>query len=645
MQYVKLNEKKTPIEKLSAGGHPLEEVEDFDNLGVLIPEPMIVFDFDSPSDAKIIQEIVEELDIHCNMMKTTRGVHLWFKSDEPMKNLIKTRCAIGLYYDIRSWGKICFTVVKKDGEWREWLRTYKADELDTVPAWLRPLSFSKFKFKEMKDGDGRNQALYEYILVMQQKGYNREQIRKTIKIINRFVFQEPLDDSEISVILRDESFKSDEDLAVDNSNAYFDEDGKFKHNIFANALIHDMKIVTMNDSIYVYEDGYYKPYAKAGRSIERRMIEMYPKIRTAQRSEVLNYIQIQTCIKPEDVTPNEYIINLKNTRFDLRTNKPLPFDSSIIDFTRIPVNYDPNAYCADLDKCLNKTFCGDREVINLFEEMVGYMLIKNCRFRKGFLCYGGGSNSKSTILNLLKRFIGESNCSTVEMEKLSEKFKTAELENKLVNIGDDINRKDITDTGLLKKLFTGESVTVERKNGHPFTLKSYAKLIFSCNEIPRIADKTHGMYSRLMLIPFTAQFSSDDEDFDPFIEDKITTDDALSYLLNMGLRGLRRLLANNDFTYPTVVKKALEDYKTNNSTVLTWVAEENIGLDMLMSDTTDRLFSEFKDWCNRSDIKFGASIRTFHKEIEEKYNLTRIRTRKPNGENNERSWKFVVNLD
>ena len=156
MQYVKLNEKKTPIEKLSAGGHPLEEVEDFDNLGVLIPEPMIVFDFDSPSDAKIIQEIVEELDIHCNMMKTTRGVHLWFKSDEPMKNLIKTRCAIGLYYDIRSWGKICFTVVKKDGEWREWLRTYKADELDTVPAWLRPLSFSKFKFKEMKDGDGRN---------------------------------------------------------------------------------------------------------------------------------------------------------------------------------------------------------------------------------------------------------------------------------------------------------------------------------------------------------------------------------------------------------------------------------------------------------------------------------------------------------
>lgn len=645
MNYIKLNSNKTPIEKLSNGGHPLKEVEDFDNLGVLIPEPMVVFDFDSPSDAEIIQNIVEDLDIHCNMMKTTRGVHLWFKSDEPMKNLIKTRCAIGLFYDIRSWGKMCFTVVKKDGEWREWLRTYKLEDLDTVPIWLKPLAFGKYKFKGMGDGDGRNQALYEYILVMQQKGYTREQIRKTIKIINSFVFGEPLEDYEIDTILRDESFKSEEEIATDESLAYFDEDGKFKHNIFANALIQDMRIVTVNGSIYVYEDGYYKPYSKAGRSIERRMIEMYPKIKTAQRTEVLNYIQIQTCVKPEELSVNEYIINLNNTRFDLRTNKPLPFDPTAIEFARIPVNYDPNAYCADLDKALNKTFCGDREVINLFEEMVGYMLIKNCRFRKGFLCYGGGSNGKSTILNLLKRFIGEANCSTIEMEKLSDKFKTAELENKLVNVGDDINRKDITDTGLLKKLFTGESVTVERKNADPFILKSYAKLIFSCNEIPRIADKSHGMYSRLMLIPFTATFSSTDEDFDPFIEEKITTDEALSYLLNMALRGLRRLLANNDFTYPTVVKRALEAYKTDNSTVLTWIAEENISLDTLMGDTTDRLFSTFKDWCNRSDIRFGASIRTFHKELEEKYNLVRVRTRKPNGESNERSWKFVINLD
>ena len=645
MKYIKLNEDKTPIEKLSDGGHSLAEVEEFDNLGVLIPEPMVVFDFDSPSDAKIIQKIVEDLDIHCNMMKTTRGVHIWFKSDEPMKNLIKQRCAIGLYYDVRSWGKLSFSIVKKEGKWREWLRTYKPEELDTIPIWLRPLTYGKYTFKGMGDGDGRNQCLYEYKLVLQQKGYNREQIRKTIKLINSFVFAEPLEDYEVDVILREESFKPESEIEEQKGSSYFDENGRFRHNLFADNLIENMQIITVNDNIYIYEDGYYKPYSTAARSIERKMIEMFPKIKTSQRIEVLNYIQIQTCVKPEDIGVNEYIINLKNTRLDLRTNKALPFDPKSVEFARIPVNYNPDAYCADLDKALNKTFCGDREVINLFEEMVGYMLIKNCRFRKGFLFYGDGSNGKSTILNLLKKFIGEANCSTIEMEKLSDKFKTAELENKLVNIGDDINRKDITDTGLLKKLFTGESVTVERKNGHPFTMRSYAKQIFSCNEIPRIADKSHGMYSRLILIPFIATFSSTDEDFDPFIEDKITTDEALSYLLNMGLRGLRRLLANNDFTYPEVVKKALENYKTDNSTVLTWIVEENIGTKMLTSNTTARLFSDFKDWCNRNDIKYGSSIRTFHKEIEQKYNFKRIRVRGSENGDNRQFWKFVVNLD
>ena len=644
MQYVKLNDDKKPIEKLSLGGHSRDEVEDYDNLGVLIPEPMVVFDFDIPSEAAIIQEIVEELDIKCLMMKTTRGVHLWFKSDEPMKNLIETRCAIGLHYDVRSWGKMCYTVVKKDGEWREWTRLYSADEIEYVPSWLRPLAYSHFIFNGMRAGDGRNQALYEYILVLQQKGFNREQVRRTIRIINTFVFAEPLDDSEIDVIIRDDAFKQEDEL--NNGEAsYFDEDGKFKHHIFSQALIKYMKIITVNNSIYIFEDGFYKNYSQAGRNIERKMIEMYPRIRKAQRAEVLDYVQIETCLRPEDIPRNEYIINLNNTRFDLRTNTALSFDPDVIEFTKIPVTYNPSAYCADLDKCLNKTFQGDSEVIALFEEMVGYMLIKNCRFRKGFLCYGGGSNGKSTILNMLKKFIGESNCATMEMEKLADKYKTAELENKLVNIGDDIDRKDITATGTLKKLFTGESFTVERKNEKPFTLKSYAKLIFSCNEIPRIADKSTGMYSRLMLIPFTATFSVNDADFDPFIEDKITTPEAMSYLLNRAIKGLHRLLANNGFTFPAVVKNALENYKTDNSTVLTWVAEENITLDMLLGDTTDRLFSKFKDWCSRSDIKFGASIRTFHKELEEKYRLTRVRARPANGQTNDRSWKFVISLD
>ncbi len=641
MRYIILNPDKTPAEKLSDGGHPLEEVRDFENLAVLIPEPYVVLDFDTTSDAEIILDIIQDLGLKCLAMKTTRGIHLWFKSPEPMKNSIKTKCAIGLHYDVRSYGKMSYTVVKKDGEWREWLQTFPGDDIAEIPSWLRPLS-SKYNFKGMKDGDGRNQDLYEYILVMQGKGYNREQIRKTIQIINNYVFAEPLSETELNTILRDESFRDENELQETVAlNECFDEDGKFKHDKFAELLVERMNIVTVNEQCYVYKDGYYQ---RAEREIDKEMIRLYPRSRRAQRAEVLDYIKILTTIRMNDIPKQEYIINLKNGRLDTRTNKLLPFDPEIIDFARIPVTYDPEAYSADLDKTLNKVFKHDRQVIDLFEEMVGYLLIKNCRFRKGFLFYGSGSNGKSTILNLLKKFIGEENLATVELKKLSDPFLTAELEHKLANIGDDIDPKEISDTGTIKKLFTGESMTVQRKYQDPFILKNYAKMIFSCNQLPRILDKTQGMYSRLMLIPFTATFSADDEDYDPFIEDKITTEEALSYLLNIGLRGLRRLLYNNQFTQPKIVIDALEEYKKNNSNVLTWIEEEGIETKYLLGNTTDRLFSEFKDWCVRSEIKHASSIRTFHKDIEDTYNFERKRVR--NEETGGRyKWQFVVKLD
>lgn len=642
MQYIILNNDKTPSEKLTDGGHPLETVKDFDNVGALIPEPYIVLDFDTTSDAEIMLKIAQELELKCLIMKTTRGYHFWFKSPEPWKNFKKTRLAIGIYADCRSWGKHSYVVVKKDGKWREWLQTVPADEIMEVPCWLRPLSHDKYKFKGMKDGDGRNQDLYEYILIMQSKGYNREQIRKTINIINKYVFAQPLSDSEIATILRDESFKDESELADKiGLSSCFDEDGGFKHNKFAELLVNNMRIVTVNEQCYVYEDGYYQ---RAERRIDQEMIRLYPRSRRSQRAEVIDYIKILTYKRSEDIPKQEYIINLKNTRLDVRTSTPLPFDPEAMDFCRIPVNYDPNAYCADLDKMLNRVFNHDRQVIDLFEEMVGYILIKNCRFRKGFILYGSGHNGKSTVLNLLKKFIGEENLSTIELKKLSDTFLTAELENKLANIGDDIDASEIGDTGTIKKLFTGESMTVQRKYQEPFILKNHAKMIFSCNTLPRIADKSQGMYSRLMFIPFTATFTPDDEDFDPFIEDKVTTPEALSYLLNIGLRGLRRLLHNNRFTEPEVVKKALESYKTENSTVLTWAVEEGITLSQLLEETTDVLFSDFKDWCSRSDIKYGASIRTFHKELEDRYGLERQRIRNADT-GGKYKWKFVIKLD
>lgn len=639
MQYIILDSQKRATHKFKdgEGAKKWAEVKDFDNIGLIVPKPFIVLDFDTTSDAEIMLNIVETLDLKCRVMKTTRGIHVWFRSEEPWKCFKKTRLAIGIYSDCKSHSKNAYVKIKDDGIKRKWLRTTPLDEIEEVPRWLYPISnpSGKFDFKGMGDGSGRNQELFNYIVYLQTKGFSRDEIKKTIKVINDFVFAEPLSEFEIDTICRDEAFKPDD--VIQQQIEESQKKRGFSHNEFGDELINAYHIITVNNQLYVYEDGYYQQDEKI---IERKMIELFPSIKQSQRSEVLAYIRIKTHINSNDLKVNPYVINLKNTRLDIRTGECLPFTPDAIEFDRIPVVYDPSAYCADLDKMLNRVFLGDREVINLFEEMIGACLIKHNRYQRAFMLYGSGANGKSTILNLIKRFLGSRNYSSIALEKVTDRFNTAELENKLANIGDDIDNVTIKNTGELKKLISGESTMAERKGERPFTLEPYATHIYSANNIPRSFDKSDGFYRRWLYIPFNAKFTAQDEDYDPLIEDKITTDEALSYLLNMAIRGAHRLMLNGGFTEPESVRQALEAYKADNSTVLSWIEDQELKIDYFLETNTMQLYDAFKDWCLQSGIKTATGKKAFNKEIIAKYEFEE----KPRQRSDKKRY-FVMKID
>lgn len=622
MQYIILDG-KTPTHsfKDGQGTKTWDEVKDFDNIAVLVPKGYVVLDFDTTSDAEIMLNIIEALDLKTRVMRTTRGIHCWFKSpeDEP-KNFIKNRLAIGIYCDRKAGGRNAYVKIKQDGKAREWIRNIKGSEIEVVPKWLSSVSApsGKFSFKEMGEGSGRNQELFNYIVYLQTKGFSREEIRTAIDIINSYVLAEPLPDIEIATICRDEAFKPDDVIAEQISQA--EKKAGFSHNDFGDQLIQEFKIIEVNGVLYVYEDGYYQA---DDRIIENKMIELYPNILQRQRTEVLAYIRIKTHVNAKDLKVNPYIINLKNTRLDIRTGECLAFTPDAIEFDRIPVTYDPSAYCAELDKMLNRVFLGDKEVISLFDEMIGAILLKHNRYQKAFLLFGQGANGKSTILDMIKNFLGQRNYSAIALEKVTDRFNTAELENKLANIGDDVDNVTLKDTGTLKKLFSGNAIMVERKGERPYTIEPYATHIYSANTIPRSFDKSEGFYRRWLLIPFNARFSVNDKDYDPLIADKISEPVALSYLLNRGIKGAQRLIHLGHFTESQAVKDALEAYKADNSTVLSWIDDRELNEDYFLESPRDVLYSEFSDWCKVSGIKANnvTGKKTFFKEVAQKFDF------------------------
>ena len=620
----------------SRGKEPLSSVKDSSNwlssppeegdyVGVLYDD-IIQLDFDDESDAAIAMKIVTDYKLRCDVLKTTRGVHLYFKTDH---DLIKSQSvdvfnAIGLKVDVGLGskdrviplritksveqikiinGEEVSSVVKRVTQ-REWLQTY--DELDVVPAYFRPIGKKDF---DLKKSNSRNQTLFNYILTLQTYNFNKEEIRKTIKIINKYVLHEPLTDREIDSITRDESFSEE---------LFFDEKNRFLHDRFGNYMLTNCNIIKIDGHINIYTQD--NLYSNDPNEFEKQMLSKIPSLKDAQRKEVYKYINLK-CVKTGEFANPKYI-GLRRSILDIQTMEEIPYSPNIIINNRIDQEYDDKAYCEVMDKTLDKVCCNDKQIRSLLEEMMGYALYRKNNMQVCFILTGEGSNGKSTILNAIKKMIGKQNITSLDLRELEDNYKPAELYNKLANIGDDISAKYLENSSVFKKVVTGESFMVMRKYADPFPMECYATQIFCANELPQVHDKSDGFSRRIVIIPFNAKFSKTDKDYDPFIEDKLLTDESISYLLKISIEGLRRVLINKGFTKSAVSEVEKESYMRLNNNVLEWFEYEP----KIENESVNDVYTAYQVWCVQNGCQAVKKL-NFSKELRKAYGLvSKIKT-------------------
>src|SRR5690606_28565051 len=286
----------------------------------------------------------------------------------------------------------------------------RSEQIDTLPFWLMPIKHNT-DFSKLGEGDGRNQALFNYILTLQGAGFTKEEIRETINLINKYILPDPLPEREINTILRDEAFKKQS----------FFKGSTFLHDRFAQYILRENHIIKIDNVLHVYKDGVYSDRVQ---DIEAVMIKHLPQLNQAKRRETLAYLDI--IAENHDPAPAN-LIALENGIYDLSSDKIIDFSPDIIIKNRIPVTFDPDAYDKTTDQTLNKISCGDKEVRALLEEMIGYLLFRRNELRKAFILTGTGQNGKSTLLDMIKHFLGPDNYSSLALEELGHRFKTAEI--------------------------------------------------------------------------------------------------------------------------------------------------------------------------------------------------------------------------
>ena len=364
-------------------------------------------------------------------------------------------------------------------------------------------------------------------------------------------------------------------------------------------------------------------YVRGQPEIEAAMIEHIPNLNRSKRAEITSYLDIliRKNVKPE----NANLIAFKNGIYDIDTGQLIDFSPDIIMTNKINHDFNPRAYSEIADKTLNKLACNDENVRMLLEEAIGYCFYRRNELRKSFILTGDKKNGKSTFLAMLKELLGDENTSALDLGELGDRFSTASLFGKLANIGDDIADDFISNPAIFKKIVSGDWIKGEDKGQKEFFYKPYCKLLFSANNIPRIKDKSGAVLDRLVIIPFDAQFSRDDPDFDPYIKYKLIKEESLEYLILLGIKGLKRILDNQQFTQSKKVQESIEEYNETNNPILLFFKEDI----QIINEPTNEVYKKYNEFCLANSFTPMSNIE-FSKQVKKHYNLE-IKSKSING--------------
>jgi putative DNA primase/helicase len=569
----------------------LEEVSRFAAYGGVLNDDTILVDIDTESETEILLNIIKAKKLKCKVLKSRSGGHFLFKINKSIPNRTKIKLAIGITADIKGTGSASYEVLKIDGKEREVL--YDTGDYQLLPKYLYPIK-TNVNVLDLAEGEGRNNALFSYILPLQQNDFTVEDCRECIEIINEYVLKDPLSEDELAVVLRDGAF---------NKPTFFNGRGKFFFDKFARYLKQVENIIKINGRLYIYRDGIYEA---GDDQIEAAMIEHIPNLSQSKRKEVLSYLNL--LVKKDSDVADANLIAFKNGVFNIADESFTDFSPEYVITNKIPHNYNPDAKSELLDRVMNKLACNDESVNALLYQAIGYCFYRRNELRKSFFLLGEKRNGKSTFLDMVGTLLGEDNTANLDLCEIGHEFKTAELTGKLANIGDDINDEWVSNTAIFKKVVSGDIITVAKKGKDPYKLRSYAKFFFSANSLPRLGrgKDSRAILDRLVIVPFDAKFSKKDADYDPFIKYKLRSKEVMEALIAKSIPALREVLINQEFERCSKVEVNLAEFEKSNNPLINFF--EELSDSEYLNEPIRTVYQRYSTYCLSSNLQPMSAI-------------------------------------
>lgn len=582
LKYIELNEDKSPKNR----DITYPSCEELENAGLLLNDNTVVTDWDrdNKNESKIWKAIAKE---NPTLNVTTdKGKHDYWSNpkDVEIKNWNDTINVGGFQVDYKTGNQ--YVMVKRKGVERERNRGLSLEGLPKIPEILYPLPRQKENLSGMKEGEGRNSALFRHLGFV-RRAYPDIDIDEVAKFVNEVTFEEPLDEKELEAVVESakkyEYPKAPKDLIK-----------------LAQFVIEKLDIKLYNTQLYFRQDN---KYISDNRLLLKR-INDFSKLKKSQDTEILH--QINKFVEEVDSAEKELPILLRNgiiLEGEFIASDIPPFSPFYLD-----VSFNATVYDKYVDKFLNDITCERPELRQTLEEILGLILLTSKFPHHVFFFIGNGYNGKSTFLEMINNFVGELG-QNLSLDAFNDATSVASLVGKLVNCTDETDGAYIDKCKGYKSLASGNTITVRPIYSKPVKVQNTATLILSTNNIPKFNDKTNGFYRRLVIIPFDFKITEKISNLDELL----STDNAKSYILNLALEGVKRIKENGyKISENKILSKAIEDYKAEADHVAGFIKEYSV----IDGKETKEVFADYLSYCGELGI-YSLSLPSFTSRLKE----------------------------
>lgn len=343
-----------------------------------------------------------------------------------------------------------------------------------------------------------------------------------------------------------------------------------------------------------------------------------------KRRDIRYILSALQALKPMILLPiqsldaDEFLLNTPSATYDLRKGMEGSREHRAEDFMTKCTTVDPGEEGRKIwAKALGEFFTHDQDLIQYAQEISGLMAIGKVYVEALVIAYGDGRNGKSTYWNSLARVLG-TYCGGISADALTAGCKRnirpemAELKGKRMVIAAEMEEGVRLSTSVLKQICSTDEVGGEKKYKAPFQFVPSHTIVLYTNHLPRVGASDEGTWRRLIVIPFTAQFTGKSEvkNYTDYLVEK-----AGPAILKWIIEGAQRVIEKEyHLEPPKCVRDAIEKYRGQNDWLHHFL-DDCCELAPGFQEKSGELYGAYRAYCQQMN-EYTRSTSDFYAALE-----------------------------